>query len=188
MESTKLRQFYAEELEVGVLAFGETPAGRGWAGLRRALFALVVGAVALMVILAPDLVMGVGAHKPKLFIMSLILVSAVMGVALAMSRIGRRERWVLDIKSRAMVLERAAFGRELEPEVLELGFVRELVLHTRAVPQASAIEAILAHDDGPPVTMTLIEGWRMDDSIVEVFDALERQAKKCRLRVTFRRA
>lgn len=182
-----VKQFYAEQVEPGVVALGERVAGRVMAGLRRALAVVVFGTVALGVILLPDLLFGHGvAQRPKPFFMSLALVSGVLGFAMAMSRMAKRERWIFDVAERALIAERAVFGRELEPEVLELGFVTELRLVERRWPAMTTIEATLSKgDEGAPATLVLVGGWGARLELKARFEFIESALKRARSRICF---
>ena len=160
------------------LAFEETRRARWRAAARRGALATPAAALALGLVLLPDFLGRYRAEDPTggaLFVAALGAAGALLGAALAISRLLVRSRWVLAPGAGELRHERALPGRAPSVEALALSDVRLL----EATP--SALVAQLVGGE----RLELIAG--PGDELAELAGALERALARRRLELEVRR-
>jgi len=124
--------------------------------------AFVFGALVLGLFLLPDYIVRYASSEPAagLFVGSLLGLAALFGCSLALARAGRAERWTLDPKGGALVVERANFGRRGVEEAIDLQYVEALSFVRRSAPLTSTLEVVF--EDGQ--TLSVLSAPAVDGS------------------------
>jgi hypothetical protein len=176
-------QFFHETID-DVLAFGESPQGRLQGAVGRFVAVTVGVSVALSAFLLPDYIGRYRAEEPAdgLFLLSILGIAALAGFALALARILRRERWIVDAPGGALVLERAVGGGEPRSEVLDLSRVRAIEWRVVRWWRTSSVDAIM--DDGASVNLVACSSF--DTSLRAVAEAIASYAATHRVGVDVR--
>ncbi len=162
-------QFFHEPID-GAFTFGESPQGRLQGALGRFVAVTIGVGVALSAFLLPDYLGRYRAEEPieGLFLLSILLVAGLAGFALALARMMRRERWIVDAPDGALVLERGIGRGEPRSEVIDLGRVRSFDLKVVSWWRTSSLDAIM--DDGKSINLVACSSF--DTSLRGVADAL----------------
>lgn len=127
--------------DASVFTFSPSSAQRRRAALVRGALAATLTTCVLGLIFLPDYLAnhaGKSLEQQILYAASLVLVGALIGFALMVSRHATRETWILDVAREELVCERRLFGLSPRREALELKQVREFVIHDQA------LQAVLA--------------------------------------------
>lgn len=137
---------YLRESET-LLSFGPGALKRRRAALGRGALGGALTTGVLGVILLPDYLASHVRRDPSeqlLFALSLVLVGALIGFALLVSKLGTTERWTLDASREELIYARRLFGFSPRQEVLDLAQIREFVV------------------EGQALKATLQDGYRLD--------------------------
>lgn len=171
-------QFYTEETS-GALAIGESARGRAIGALTRGLVVAAGASALLSIFLLPDFIGRYAEREPVagLYALSLAGLAGLAGFALGLSRWLRRERWLLDARAGALVLERGLGRGEPMSEAIDLEHVSAIEWARRPWFRASTLDAVMS--DGH--TIPLLSAPAFDASLDRVVDAVEEYCRRERV-------
>ena len=124
------------EVTPAQIMFWQSAALRRKAALRRMLMGTGITFAVLAVILIPDFFAKYQQEpllNQALFVLSLLMISSLLGFAFGFSKVATRERWILNRIQQELTLEKSIISGQPRQEVIDLQHIKRLGLTEETV-------------------------------------------------------